>query len=60
MRAIKMLRDEFEHHRECWTMNEQAYNNQIAELKHTVAEQEERLSDMQNEIDALKAGVVLD
>lgn len=60
MQAIKMLRDEFEHHRACWTTNEQAYNNQIAELKHTAAEQEECLSDMQNEIDALKAGVVLD
>jgi chromosome segregation ATPase len=60
MAAIKLLRDEFEHHRECWTMNEQAYNKRIAELTEKLAEQETLIAEMQDEIEALKMGVALD
>jgi hypothetical protein len=60
MAHIKVLRDEFEHHRQMWNMNEEAYNNRLAEMDELLAEQRALISDMQDEIDALKAGVVLD
>jgi len=57
---IEQLREDFEYHRKCWDMNEQAYNNQIAKLDERLIDQENLIHELQNEIDALKHGVVLD